>query len=113
LRPETVPAANAALCAADQGKYLEFSNALYSQPAESTLTRVGFVAAAEEVGLDSESFISCVENGRYNNTISANQQAAQANRVSGTPTFFINDQIVSGNVPLEEFERIFNQHIGS
>ena len=113
LRPETVPAANAALCAADQGKYLEFSNALFSQPVESALIRVGFVAAAEEVGLDSETFTSCLEDGRYNSTIGANQQAARANNVSGTPTFFVNDQIVSGNVPLEEFERLFNQQIGS
>ena len=113
LRPETLPAANAALCADEQGKYLEFSDALYSQPIETALIRDGFTIAAEEVGLNVEPFLSCLEDGRYNSVISANQQAARAVRVSGTPTFFVNDEIVSGNVPLSEFERLFNKYLGS
>lgn len=113
LRPETVPAANAALCAAEEGDYSEFADALFGMPTETALTRDGFLTAANENGLDIDSFTACLEEGRYNNTIGENQQAARTARVSGTPTFFINDQMVSGNVPLSEFERIFNQFIGS
>lgn len=109
LRAETVPAANAALCADEQGKYFEFANALYNLPTEEALVRDGFYSAAEEVGLEIDPFTSCVDDGRYNDTINSNQQAARTARVSGTPTFFVNDQMVSGNLPLSEFERLFAQ----
>jgi protein-disulfide isomerase len=109
LRAETVPAANAALCANEQGQYLEFSDALYRLPIEVGLTRDGFVSAAEEIGLAIDQFESCLQDGRYNQTIANNQEAARAARVSGTPTFFVNNQIISGNAPLAEFERLFNQ----
>ena len=113
LRPETVPAANAALCAAEQGKYSQFTDALFNLPTETALTRDGFLEAASEIGLDIDTFTTCVEVGRYNRTVGDNQQAARAVRVSGTPTFFVNDQIVSGNMPLAEFERLFNQASGT
>jgi len=113
LRAETVPAANAALCAAEQDKYFEFAEALFNHSTETNLIREGFLSAAEKAGLVIEPFVACLEDGRYNSTIGANQQAARTARVSGTPTFFVNDQIVSGNIPLEEFERIFNQFSGS
>lgn len=109
LRAETIPAANAALCANEQEKYLEFTDAVYALPTQIGLTREGFMTAANEVGLEVDPFTSCLEDGRYNETISSNQQAARAVRVSGTPTFFVNDQMVSGNVPLSEFERLFSQ----
>ncbi len=114
LRPDTVPAANAAMCAHEQGKYLEFAESLFNKPTiEEALTRDGFLASAEEVGLDGNSFASCIADGRYNQTISTNQQAARTARVSATPTFFVNDQIVRGNVPLEQIEQLFSQHVGS
>lgn len=109
LRAETVPAANAAMCSAEYDKYFEFSSALFNQDAELALTRDGFLQAANEVGIPTESFTTCLEENRYGNVISANQQAARSARVTGTPTFFVNDQIVRGNVPLEEFENIFNR----
>ncbi len=114
LRPETVPAANAAMCANEQARYFEFTDALFAQqPPENSILRTGFLAAGEEVGLDIESFTQCLEEGRYNSTVNRNQQAATAARVNATPTFFINDEILRGNVPLAEFERRFLEALNS
>ncbi|MDX1413024.1 MAG: thioredoxin domain-containing protein [Candidatus Promineifilaceae bacterium] len=113
LRPETVPAANAAFCANEHGKYYEFTEALFAQSPETNLTRTGFLIAAGEVGIDENPFTECLEDNRYNNVISDNQRAARAARVTGTPTFFVNDRIVRGNVPLEQFETLFAQATGS
>ena len=113
LRAETVPAANAALCASEQGKYVEFSDSLFNLPTETALTREGFTTVASEIDLDVDSFAACLEEGRYNRTIGDNQQAARVVGVSGTPTFFVNDQVVSGNLPLSEFERLFDQYSGT
>lgn len=114
LGPDTVPAANAALCANEQGKYFEFSDVLFSyEPVQAALMRDGFLEAGEEVGLDIEAFTQCLADGRYNSTVSTNQAATRVVRVNSTPTFFINDQLVRGNVPLEEFVRQFDEIINS
>lgn len=109
LRDTTLPAANAAFCANDEGKYFEFSEALFNNPdPQLSLTREGFLATGEEVGLEIESFTECLAQGTYNNIIRANQQAAQGAGVNATPTFIVNGEVVRGNVPLSEFERIIN-----
>lgn len=114
LRPETVPAANAAMCAGEQGKYLEFSNAMFdTSDLATSLTRSGILAAGEAAGLEPVAFEACVAEGRYTSTINVNQQAASAAGVSGTPTFFVNDQVIRGNVPLAEFENQFRSILGS
>ncbi len=109
LRPETAPAANAAMCANEQGKYFEFTEALFEQTPETALTRNGFFLAAEQAEINTEPFTNCLEDNRYSSIISDNQKAARSAGVTGTPTFFVNDQIVRGNVPLAEFENIFNR----
>jgi protein-disulfide isomerase len=114
LGPQTVPAANAAMCANEQGQYFEFSEELFNiEPIEAALTRDAFLSVGEDIGLDVDSFMVCLEDGRYNNTISTNQATARVAKVSSTPSFFVNDQIIRGNVPLEEFERRFNEALGS
>jgi protein-disulfide isomerase len=114
LSSSTLPASNAALCANEQGKFFEFSDALFSvEPVEEALLRDSFIQVGQEIGLDSASFEQCLADGRYNNTISTNQQAASQAGVNSTPTFFVNDQIIRGNVPLEEFENRINQQLNS
>lgn len=113
LRAETVPAANAAMCAAEEDKYFEFSEALFNQSTEQALTRDGFLIAAEEIGLDVDAFTACLIDGRYNRAIGENQNAARSARVSGTPTFFVNDQIMRGAQPFSEFQRVFESYLNS
>lgn len=114
LGPNTVPAANAALCAAEQGQYYEFAEATFSLPTiEEGLTREGFSTVAQDIGLDLDTFGQCVEEGRYNNTVSANQQIARQNRVSATPTFFVNDQMLRGAQPFAAFQQQFARYLES
>jgi protein-disulfide isomerase len=114
LGPNTVLAASAGLCANEQGKYLEFSSSVFEQdPQESAITQDGLMTAAREAGLNMDTFSACVADGRYTQTVNTNQQAARAARVSSTPTFFVNDEIIRGNLPLEEFERRFSAVLDS
>jgi protein-disulfide isomerase len=114
LGPNTVLSATAGLCANEQGKYFEFSSAVFEQePPEAAITRDGLLAAGEDIGLDMAAFSACVSDGRYTQIVNTNQQAARAARVSSTPSFFVNDNIIRGNLPLEEFERRFNEVLDS
>lgn len=113
LRPETQPAAAAAMCAAEQDKYFEFAEAMFVPELGSTLSREGYTAAAETTGLDMDAFNACVDDGRFNNIVSMNSAAASQAGVEGTPTFFLNDQIIRGNLPLADFQRQITLLLGA
>ena len=64
--------------------------------------------AAEAIALDLDAFDSCMDDGRNLAIVNANREAARSNRVSGTPTFFLNDETLSGAQPLEVFAQTIN-----
>ena len=109
LSTTTVPAAAAALCAGEQDRYFEFAHALFQiDPVETRITAAGYRQAAEAIALDLDGFDSCMDDGRNLAIVNANREAARSNRVSGTPTFFLNDETLSGAQPLEVFGQTIN-----
>jgi len=109
LSTTTVPAAAAALCAGEQDHYFEFADALFAiDPVEARITAAGYRQAAETVGLDLDTFDSCMDDGRNLTIVNANREAARSNGVSGTPTFFLNDETFSGAQPLDVFAQTIN-----
>ncbi len=109
LSTTTVPAAAAALCAGEQDRYFEFAHALFQiDPVETRITAAGYRQAAEAVTLDMDAFDSCMDDGRNLDIVNANREAARNNRVSGTPTFFLNDETLSGAQPLDVFAQTIN-----
>lgn len=114
LRPETIPAANASLCAEEQGAYFEFSEALFSQADQlRSLTAEGFLEAATAVNLEMSQFQVCVNEARNEDKIEANMAAARRAGVSATPTFFINGRKLEGAHPFATFQRQIEQLLGS
>lgn len=106
LNPSTVPAAASAMCANEQDKYFDYANTLFAiEPSTTRLSADGYRQAAEAVGLDMDQFISCMEDGRYLDMVNTNQTKARAVGVSGTPTFFLNDEELSGAQPLAVFSQ--------
>jgi protein-disulfide isomerase len=96
LGDESIRAANAMMCAADEGHYLDFHKALYSvQPA---LENSGFFSSenlikiGDYIGLKSKSFTDCVTNGSKADVVKAQADSMSAYQVTGTPTVFINDK---------------------
>lgn len=109
LSTSTVPAAAAAMCANEQEGYFEFTDALFAiDPVEERLTPEGYQQAAETVGLDLDQFGSCMDSGRYISIVNQNRDAARNNQVSGTPTFFLNDETLSGAQPLSAFAQMID-----
>ena len=109
LSTTTTPAAAAALCAGEQDRYFEFADALFAiDPVETRITAAGYRQAAETIALDLDAFDSCMDDGRNLDIVNANREAARNNRVSGTPTFFLNDETLSGAQPLDVFAQTIN-----
>lgn len=114
LRPATQPAAEAALCAAEQDEFFPYSDQLFElQGTDQALTKEGFLQAADEVGLSVEEFGNCYDSNRYSSVVQRNVAVAANAGVAATPTFFINGRKVEGNLPLSDFQERIEMALGS
>ncbi|HSG16143.1 MAG TPA: thioredoxin domain-containing protein [Anaerolineae bacterium] len=105
LNATTLPAAAAAMCAADQGRFDEFHRRMFEiQGRPTAFTSDGFNLISGELGLDHAAFSSCLENAVYDSVIQDNIREASLAGVNSTPTFFVNDKKFSGNHPLTTFQ---------
>ena len=89
----------ASACAADGGKFTEFSDALFAQqPAEGSagLSDAEMIAIGRGVGLD-DTFEQCVTGGRYLTWAKKVSNDATSAGITGTPTVLVNGTKVQGN----------------
>jgi protein-disulfide isomerase len=99
--------ANAALCAADQGRFWDYKKILF---ANQTHTAEEFndkrlIAFAESLGLDMTQFEACYDDSRFQSQINEDMALGRDRGITGTPTVFINGvDIAPGKVPT--FEQI-------
>jgi protein-disulfide isomerase len=90
---ESVQAAEAAMCAAEQDAYLDYRTTLISgemQPNSGAFSNENLIGFAEELGLDADRFADCLENGVYEDAVIAFVHQAIDRGVQGTPTLSIN-----------------------
>jgi protein-disulfide isomerase len=108
LHAEAEPAALAAQCARDQGKFWEYHDALFKAARLDSNT---FAEIAKSLGLDLGQFQKCQEEGKYRDRINAEVEQARSLGISSTPTFLINGVLLSGAQPLEAFTRIIGDEL--
>lgn len=115
----------AVICAQEQGKFQQVDEYLFehsqelieqTQKAVSEDDLMVIVAdwlktMAGNLGLDQDSFDQCFDSARYQERVMAWFEQVEEAEVTGTPTFFINDQLVSGNQPYSVFEEIIEQEL--
>jgi protein-disulfide isomerase len=99
-------AAQASYCAGDQGKFWEMHDIIYSNFSASNsggYSTDRLITMAELINLDVEKFKDCLKGDVYANRIEEDRTVAIEKGASGTPTFFINDQIIVGNEAIAKF----------
>ncbi|MBI4521327.1 MAG: thioredoxin domain-containing protein [Gemmatimonadetes bacterium] len=104
--PHGEEAAYASECAGEQERFALMHDQLYEHQSEwkgADVVAPLFEGYAEAAGLDVRRFTSCVQQGRRNARTLAANRAAQQLGIRGTPTFFIEGQMVQGAIPLEPF----------
>lgn len=82
----------AGLCAAEQGKYMEYKKTLYSleeQKAGATTTDADRVEIARANGLDAAAMTQCLADNRYAAQVDAEMAEGDAKGVNGTPTTYL------------------------
>jgi protein-disulfide isomerase len=94
LGQESVWAAEASECAADQGLFWEYHDALFVRQGgenRGAFSRSNLQRMASEVGLDADRFQQCFDGGVFKAAIEAERAEGTRLGVQGTPTFFVND----------------------
>jgi protein-disulfide isomerase len=109
IHPNARPAAEAAQCANEQGKFWPYHDRLFAQPGK--LSDSDLKQAATELGLDGTRFNKCLDDHKYVAVIDADTKAGTDAGVSGTPAFFINGRLLSGAQPFEAFKRVIEEEL--
>jgi protein-disulfide isomerase len=86
LHPDAYKSHEAAMCAADQGKFWEYHAKLFEAP---VTTREQLIGLASQVGVDVTAFKSCVESGKHAAEVKKSVERYQSLGVSGTPMFLV------------------------
>jgi protein-disulfide isomerase len=103
------PAAIAARCAGDQGKYWEYHSNLFQ--VSGNLLDDDLKSRAEQLGLDMVSFNQCFDNDVYKDAVRLSFAHGSAVGVKGTPTFFINGRRLAGAKPIGDFKEIIDEEL--
>lgn len=88
-------AAEASECAADQGRFWDYHDALYAEVHRSAWSKAELKAVGRTLGL-APSFDQCVDTGRHAARVRAESDVAAAKGVYSTPTVFVNGERVEG-----------------
>lgn len=103
------PAAMAAECAGEQGKFWDMHDALFE--GQRQLEDADLEGYAKKVGVDVGKWKTCVSDNKFSKRIDAHQRQATQLGARGTPAFFINGRFLSGAQPFPQFEKIIDEEL--
>ena len=110
LHPFAIKAAEASLCANEQGKFWELHDAMFADQKKLAVSDIK--ATAKQLGLNSKKFDSCLDSGRFVEQVQNDQREAERSGVNGTPAMFINGHYVEGgSVPFSTIEALINKEL--
>lgn len=108
LHPESTNSAIAARCAGNQGYFWSFHDLLFTRQVLNTET---YTALAESLKLDLSAFQTCVDARTPLPRIQHDFEEGVALQLTATPTIFINDERIVGDVGLDQLRQIVNKHL--
>lgn len=111
FHPSALPAANAAECAGEQGKFWEYADELFAN--QTSLGAALYTKIAGDLGLNMSKFDDCVAASTYASAISADQAGGVAAGITGTPGSIIvaadgTKQLVPGAIPYEQLKAMID-----
>lgn len=118
---ESLQAAQASLCAADQNAFWEYHHKLFKVQAEAgqldrerinvgRFSDENLKRYAQELGLDMAKFNECFDNDRHLDRVQKEKADGQAYGLTGTPSFVLNGRPLRGSPQsVDEWKQLFDQ----
>jgi protein-disulfide isomerase len=109
IHPRAQKAAEASLCAHEQGAFWEMHDAMFEEPIELEVASLKFKASTLDI--DAASFGECLDSGKYAGRVNSDLKAGMAAGVTGTPTIYINGRPVGGAQPFEVYAAVIEEEL--
>lgn len=103
-------AAEASLCANEQGKFWALHDAMFDD--QTKLAVSDLKQTARRLGMDGKKFDACLDTGRYAEQVQNDQKEGQRYGVNGTPALFVNGLPIDGGaVPFNVLEAAIQKEL--
>ncbi len=115
LGPESIDAAMASQCAAEQKNFWGYHDALFAAESldgkehNGNLSEQLFKTIASGLGLDRNRFDACLSSQKYFKEIEKDYNDGVAAGVRGTPATFVNGKLLSGAVAYSSFRNLIEE----
>ncbi|MGE5102993.1 MAG: thioredoxin domain-containing protein [Deltaproteobacteria bacterium] len=110
LHPFALKAAEASLCANEQGKFWEMHDAMFAD--QKKLSVSDLKETAQRLGMSEKKFSSCLDSGRYAEQVQNDSKEAVRSGVNGTPAVFVNGIVIDGGaVPFSVVETAIQKEL--
>ena len=109
---ESMQAAMASECAAEQNKFWPYYDLLMqtrASPAEEDFTTATLESLAQAVGLNMTAFNTCLESENYREKVEGDKEEGEALGVTSTPSFIIDGGMATGHPPFAKFQEVIEQ----
>ncbi|MBI4044603.1 MAG: DsbA family protein [Candidatus Diapherotrites archaeon] len=108
IHPYAQKAAEAGQCALEQGKFWEMHDKMFENQTGLSVSNLKNYAA--EIGLEAESFNSCLDSAKMAGRVSSDASLGLRIGVNGTPTFYINGTRYQ-NMPIIQFRQAIDAEL--
>ncbi len=105
----SLPAARAAYCAAEQDRFWQFHDALF---ASRSLSPAVFDQIATDLGLGVPMFQACLNSEHSRTAVIKDIETARLFRIESTPSFIVNGQLIQGALSFADFQKIIERELG-
>ena len=102
-KPISLEAAMAVECASEQGKWEEMRTGIFNAVRSKDLNSDGINGWAKQIGLNQDNFSQCLTNTEKQGIMLQVADEAQKFSVYGAPTTFINDDLIIGARPYDDY----------
>jgi protein-disulfide isomerase len=110
LHPFAIKAAEASLCAQEQGKFWELHDMMFAE--QDRIAVSDLKSKARRLGMNGGKFDSCLDTGKYTEQVQRDMAEGVKSGVNGTPAIFVNGiEVPGGAVPLETITNAIQKEI--